>query len=116
MANKIYKSTLFDDIDEYSLDDIMFIIRQGLGNPDERARFHSRRKWQQDREHEHAVALKEGQEIGQKIGQEIGQAMARAHYEPILESKDAEIESKDAEIANMADEIAALRKRLGEGQ
>ena len=79
----------------------LFSISQ---NPDERARFHSRRKWLQDREHERAVALKEGREE------------ARKEYEPQLASKDAELASKDAELASMAAEIAALRAKLNEGQ
>ncbi|MCL2159683.1 MAG: hypothetical protein FWH48_09775, partial [Oscillospiraceae bacterium] len=55
----------------------------------------------QDREHERAVALKEGRKEAQAV------------YEPIIASKDAEIANKDVEIANMAAEIAALRARLG---
>ena len=69
-------------------------------NADERARFHSRRKWLQDREHEQAVARKEGREE------------ARAEYEPLLASKDAEIAGKDAEIAGKDAEIEALRALL----
>ena len=76
-------------------------------NPDERARFHSRRKWRQDREHDRAVARKE----------------VRAEYEPLLASKDAEIASMAAENASMAAEnasmaaeLAALRAKLNEGQ
>ena len=67
----------------------------------ERARYRSRRIWLQDREHERAVALKEGRKEAQAV------------YEPIIASKDAEIANKDVEIANMAAEIAALRARLG---
>ena len=70
----------------------------------ERARYRSRRIWLQDREHERAVALKEGR------------AEMRAEYEPLLASKDAEIASKDAEIASKDAEIAALRAKLNEGQ
>jgi len=79
-------------------------------NPDERARFRSRRIWRQDREHEKAVWKEE----------------VRAEYEPLLASKDAEIASKDAALANkdaalanqavelarQAAEIAALRAQL----
>jgi len=65
----------------------LFTISQ---NADERARFHSRRKWLQDREHEQAVARKEGREE------------ARSEYELLLADKDAE--------------IAALRAKLNEGQ
>ena len=88
----------------------------------ERARCRSRRIWLQDREHERAVALKEGRKEAQAV------------YEPIIASKDVEIANKDVEItnkeaeitnmaaelanrdtelANMAAEIAALRARLG---
>ena len=98
-------------------------------NPDERARFRSRRIWLQDREHEHAVARKEGREE------------ARAEFEVILADKDAEIAYKDAKyelliadkdtalaewqsiaadkdtaLADKDAEIAALRALLGQGQ
>ena len=63
-------------------------------NPDERARFRSRRIWLQDREHEQAVWLEEGREE------------SRAEYEPLLALKDAEIADKDAEIADKDAEIA----------
>ena len=50
-------------------------------NPDERARFLSRRICLQDREHEQAVAREEGREE------------TRTEYEPLLAAKDAEIEA-----------------------
>ena len=56
-------------------------------NPDERARFRSRRIWLQDREHEKAVALKEG--FGK--GREEGRKETRAEYESLLAVRDAEI-------------------------
>jgi hypothetical protein len=59
-------------------------------NPNERARFRSRRRWLQDREHELAVATE----------------AVRAEYEPLLAGKDAEIAGKDAEIASQAAVIA----------
>ena len=87
---------------------------------DERARYHSRRMWEQDREHEQAVAREEGRKE------------VRTKYEPLLARKDAEIADKDAKLADkdaeiadkdskLADsyaEIEALRARLGiqEGQ
>ena len=67
-------------------------------DPNERARFRSRRIWLQDREHEQAVWKEEGRLEGR---QEVG-----AEYESLLENKDAEIASKDAEIANKDSEIA----------
>jgi len=60
-------------------------------NPDERARFRSRRIWLQDREHEQAVWTEE----------------VRAEYEPLLASQAAEIASQAAEIASQAAEIAS---------
>ena len=71
-------------------------------NADERARFRSRRIWLQDREHEQAVARKEGRAEGHAEGLAEGRAEARAEYELLLES--------------MTVEIAALRAKLGEGQ
>ena len=59
-------------------------------NPEERARFRSRRIWLQDREHEQAVARKEGREEAREE--------ARAEYEPLLASKDAEIEELRARL------------------
>ena len=97
-------------------------------NADERARFRSRRIWLQDREHEQAVARKEGRKEGREEGRKEGHAEGRkegraegrkevhAEYEPLIATKDAEIATKDAEIANMAAEIAALRAKLSEGQ
>jgi len=73
-------------------------------NADERARYRSRRIWLQDREHEQAVARKEGREEGLKEGREE----TRAEYELLLASKDAELKS-------MAAEIAALRSKSNEG-
>jgi hypothetical protein len=59
-------------------------------NPDERARFHSRRKRIQDEEHKHAVWTNE----------------VRAEYEPLLANKDTELANKDAELANKDTELA----------
>ena len=61
-------------------------------NPDERARYRSRRIWLQDREHEHAVWTDE----------------VRAEYEPII----AELASKNAELVSKDAELAALRAQL----
>ena len=55
-------------------------------NPDERARFRSRRIWLQDREHEHAVWKDEGRQE------------AKAEYEQLLVSKDAEIKALRAQL------------------
>ena len=77
----------------------------------ERARFRSRRIWLQDREHEQAVARKEGR----KEGRAEGRAEARTEYEPLLANMTAEIATKDAEIATKDAEIAALRAKLNEG-
>ena len=92
--------------------DMLLTISQ---NPDERARFRSRRIRLQDREHEKAVERKEGIKEGIE--------KARAEYEPLLANKDAEIAGKDAEIANKDAEIAckdaeiaALRAKLNESQ
>ena len=71
-------------------------------NADERARFRSRRIWQQDREHEQAVARKEGLKEGREEAREEGREEARAEYEPL--------------IATMTAEIAALRVKLNAGQ
>jgi predicted transposase/invertase (TIGR01784 family) len=65
---------------------------------DERARLLSHRIWLRDREHDMAVARKEG----------------RAELEPLLAEKDAEIADKDAVIAEQAALIAQLQARLGE--
>ena len=67
-------------------------------NPDERARFRSRRIWLQDREHEQAV-MRELQE-------------ANKEKDAKLADKDAEIAGKDAEIADKDAEIAALRAQI----
>jgi predicted transposase/invertase (TIGR01784 family) len=64
-------------------------------DPDERARLHSHRMWLQDREHDFAVARKEGREE------------AREEYEPIIAEQAAALADKDALIAQ-------LRARLGE--
>ena len=74
-------------------------------NADERARFRSRRIWLQDREHEQAVARKEGLKEGREEGLKEGREEGRAEYEPL-------IAHKDIEIANMTAEIAALRAKL----
>ena len=68
-------------------------------NADERARFHSRRMWLQDREHDLAVVRQEGIEEGR--------VETRAEYEPLLASKDDEIASKDIEIASKDAELAS---------
>ena len=73
-------------------------------NPDERARFLSRRKWLRDREHDHAVSRDEGIQIGIQE--------TRAEYEPLLAAKDAKLAGKDAEIADKDAEIKALRALL----
>ena len=65
-------------------------------NPDERARFRSRRIWLQDREHEQAVWTEE----------------VRAEYEPLLANKDAEIASHKAEIASNKAEIASNKAEI----
>ena len=72
-------------------------------NPDERARFRSRRIWQQDREHEMAVAINK----------------VHAEYEPLLADKDAKLADKDAKLADkdakLADkdaELTVLRAQL----
>jgi predicted transposase/invertase (TIGR01784 family) len=67
-------------------------------NPDERVRFHQRRKKMQDEEHKHAVWTNE----------------VRAEYEPLLANKDAEIADKDAEIANNKAEIADKDKLIAQ--
>ena len=71
-------------------------------NPDERARYHSRRKWKEDRIHEHAVSRKEGLAEGLEKGRKEGREETRAEYEPLLASLTAEIEE--------------LRKKLSQGQ
>ena len=65
-------------------------------NPDERARYRSRRIWQRDREHDEAVARNE----------------VRREYEPLLAKKDAEIAKKDAEIAKKDAEIAHMHAEV----
>ena len=76
---------------------------------DERARFRSRRIWLQDREHEQAVArkegLKKGLDEGREEGRKEGREEVRAEFEPV-------IASMAAENASMAAEIAALRAKL----
>jgi len=74
---------------------------------DERARFHSRRMWEQDREHEQAVAREEGFEKGREEGREE----VRSKYEPMLSLKNIEIANKDAEI-----EALRAQLRMQEGQ
>jgi len=71
----------------HAIDEVEGISLYGISqNPEERARFRSRRIWLQDREHEQAVARKEGREE------------ARTEYEPLLASKDAEIEELRARL------------------
>ena len=67
-------------------------------NPDERVRYHNRRKRMQDEEHKHAVWTDE----------------VRAEYEPLLASKDAEIANNKAEIANMDTEITEKDKLIAQ--
>ena len=50
-------------------------------SPEERARFRSRRKWLQDREHEHAVWKDEGRAEGEAKGRAEGEAKGRAEGE-----------------------------------
>ena len=78
---------------------------------DERARFHSRMMWLQDREHEQAVAREEGFEKGREEGLEKGREYTRAEYKPLIALKDAEIANKDAEIEALRERI-----RMQEGQ
>ena len=70
-------------------------------DPDERARLRSRRIFRQDREHEQAVARKEGIKEGQE--------KARAEYEPLLASKDAELANKVAELEALRVKLNALQ-------
>ena len=67
-------------------------------NPDERVRYHNRRKRMQDEEHKHAVWTDE----------------VRAEYEPLLANKDAEIANSKAEIASKDTEIASNKAALAE--
>ena len=81
LANKPqYKKTI-EEIAKQR--EVISLARDALLNisqsPSERARFRSRRMWQQDREHERAVFLEEGAK------------KAREEYEIILANKDAEI-------------------------
>ena len=67
-------------------------------NPDERARFHSRRIWLQDREHENAAIRKE----------------VRLELEPVIASKDAIIADKDAIIADKDAKLADKGAKLAD--
>ena len=66
-------------------------------DPDERARYRSRRIWLRDREHEYAVMKEEGRRE------------AYAEYEQLLANRDAEIANMKAELANKDAELKALR-------
>jgi len=83
-------------------------VLQGISqNPDERARFRSRRIWLQDREHEHAVWKEEGRQEGRQEGRLEGRQEASAEYESLISDKDAKLADKDALIAEL---MAQLNK------
>ena len=67
-------------------------------DPNERARFRSRRIWLQDREHEQAVWKEEGRQE------------ADAEYETLLANKDVVIANKDAEIRALLAQLEAREK------
>ena len=90
-------------------------VLQGISqNPDERARFRSRRIWLQDREHEHAVWKEEGRQEGRKEGRLEGRQEASAEYESLIADKDDKLADKDAKLADKDAKLADKDTKLAD--
>ena len=83
-------------------------------NPDERARFRSRRIWLQDREHDDAVIAEQNAELAEQKEKLAENAVELAEKDAKLAEKDAKLEEKDAELAEKDAIIAKLRSQLEE--